>query len=250
MYDEWVLEERGRLQALHDEADALCHALPSPLFTRAASAELLEPPRKRLGFPRRSTRFFGREFEMTRLTEMLADPDIRLISVLGPGGAGKTRLAQEAARAAASGFDGPVCFVALADISDSRLLASVAATVLCLPPSGERSRRDQVIAHLTAPPFDSARSLLVLDNLEHLGEEGAAEVRALLEAVPLLTCLVTSRRTLNLEGEHELLLSPLPVPHASLSGPDALAADLPSVQLFADRARTSQPDFQVTTRQR
>ena len=275
-YDEWVLEERERLLALCEDARRQCEALSPPVSREAArplsalpvlipsapaapfspvlsspvlsspvlSSPVLSSPTL-LGFPGRFTRFFGRTKEQAKLAALLADPEVRLVTLLGPGGAGKTRLATEAAWSAAlsseAGFDGPVCFVPLADTGDSALLCAAVAASLRLPLSGDRSAREQVAASLA-----SARSLVVLDNLEHLGEGGASEIRALLEAVPRLICLVTSRQTLNLEGEQDLRLAPLPVPAGDASEPPAHLSTYAGVQLFTDRAQAVRPDFQIT----
>ena len=247
-YDEWALEERERLLALCEDAERQCRALSPTSFPVEAPAAAVvatsaAPAPALLGFPGRFTRFFGRTKEQARLQELLADPEVRLITLLGPGGAGKTRLAAEAARSAASGFDGPVCFVALADTGDSALLPAAAAAALRLPLSGERPAREQIAAHL-----GDTRALLVLDNLEHLGTGGAEEIRVLLDSAPHLVCLVTSRQTLHLEGEHELPLAPLPVPDAHHTEPPAHLSTYSSVQLFTDRAQAVRPDFQITDR--
>ena len=258
-YDEWVLEERERLQALRDEAEAQCRALPLPKQPLSSAEEIgaeasskptasslpsTLPPSTLIGFSIQFTRFFGRSHEKARLAEMLRDPEVRLISLLGPGGAGKTRLALETARQAAASFDGPVCFVPLADIDDSALVASAVASALRLPLAGDKSPRGQIAAHLSS--LSSARSLLVLDNLEHLGEGGASEIRALIEHAPHLTCLVTSRQKLSLEGEREMLLSALPVPLFDPAESPLTLTTCPSVQLFVDRAQAVRPDFQIT----
>ena len=250
-YDEWVLEERERLQALCEDAQcqyaALAPAVPAPL-PAAQAPPVVSPPlpvippiQVPLGFPARFTRFFGRTKESAKLAKMLKDPEVRLVTLLGPGGAGKSRLAIETARSVAAHFDGLVCFVALADISESALIPAAVAAALRLTLSGERSAREQVTAHLS-----SASSLLVMDNLEHLGADGASEIHALLETAPRLTCLVTSRQTLNLEGEQEVLLAPLPIPAADLSEPPGPLSSYSSVQLFTDRAQAVRPDFQIT----
>ncbi|MGI4789543.1 MAG: AfsR/SARP family transcriptional regulator [Janthinobacterium lividum] len=256
-YDEWILEERERLQALHDEAEFQFRTLPKPKFPvppaeseapirhiPPPSLEKLSPPSTLIGFPIQFTRFFGRSPEKSRLAEMLCDPEVRLVTLLGPGGAGKTRLALETARQVSGSFDGVACFVPLADISDSALIASAIASALRMPLSGDRPPLDQVAAHLS-----SSRALLVLDNMEQLGEAGAAETRALMEQAPHLTCLVTSRQKLNLEGEREYRLAALPVPtptDPTLPQEPADLIDYPSVQLFVDRAQAVRPDFQVT----
>ena len=245
-YDEWVLEERERLLALCEDAKTQRRALsPAPAPPSSQPDPPVDSGSPRGGavnFPGQFTRFFGRAAEQERLAGLLADPEVRLVTLLGPGGSGKTRLATETARQAAGGFDGLVCFAALADISDSALLPSTVAAALRLSLSGGKPPREQVAAHLSP-----GRSLLVLDNLEHLGEDGAAEVGALLEAAPRLTCLATSRQKLHLAGEHEILLAPLPVPAAGAPElPASSVADYPGVQLFVDRARFVRPDFQVT----
>ena len=250
-YDEWVIEERERLQALCEDAQyqyaALAPAISVPPPAPEALPSLSPPlptaplPQTLLGFPARFTRFFGRTKELAKLTEMLADPEVRLVTLLGPGGAGKSRLAIETAWSAAAHFGGPVCFVALADIGESALIPAAVAAALRLTLAGERSAREQIADHLA-----SNSSLLVLDNLEHLGVGGASEVYALLEAAPHLTCLVTSRQTLSLAGERELLLAPLPVPAADLSEPPGSLSFYSSVRLFTDRAQAVRPDFQIT----
>ncbi len=258
-YDEWILEERERLQAVCEEAkferDSLPAAkLPLAPAQEAAPADSVAPTARKerpplpTGLPLQFTRFFGREAERARLAEMLCDPDIALVTLIGPGGAGKTRLALETARQVADGFSGPVCFAGMADLSDSALIPVSIAAALRLPLTGESTPLAQVTAHLA-----TGEALLVLDNLEHLGEEGAAQIRALLAGTPGLTCLVTSRRRLDLEGEREMFLRPLPVPgsgseHAETPAALALSslACLPSVQLFVDRAQAVRPDFQIT----
>lgn len=253
-YDEWVIEERERLQALLEDAQQQYEALaPSAVPRSVAQAQaalvpappapvLFPPPAPvMLGFPSRFTRFFGRAKEQARLAEMLRDPAQRLVTLLGPGGSGKTRLAIEAARQAAPSFAGSTCFVALADIGDSALIPAAAAAALRLTLAGERPAWEQIADYLGSAP-----SLFVLDNLEHLGAGGAAEIHALLEAAPRLTCLVTSRQTLSLEGEREILLSPLPVPAQGLSESPVHLSSYSSVQLFTDRAQAVRPDFQIT----
>ena len=135
----------------------------------------------------------------------------------------------------------------LADLSDSTLIPVSIAAALRLPLSGDTAPLAQVAAHLAAH-LAGAASLLVLDNLEHLGEDGAAQTRALLAETPGLTCLVTSRCRLDLEGERELSLRPLPIPGSASDADEAPAmlALLPSVQLFVDRAQAVRPDFQIT----
>jgi predicted ATPase/DNA-binding SARP family transcriptional activator len=248
----------------------------APTLRPAAPARLepiaplpVPPPVPRLPAP--VTRFFGREEELEHVGSLLRDPTTRLITLTGPGGSGKTRLAIEAARRATEIVAGQVSvrgwFVPLADRTDARSLPEAIAEALQLQTLDQAPPLERVITLLGHDPQTPA--LLVLDNFEHLIEEGAAVVDGLIERVPSLTCLVTSRQRLDLEGEHEMVVAPLPVPPgatsttqgAAGSAPEAAATmpsalcslpdtllQCPSVQLFVDRARASRPDFQVTAR--
>ncbi len=242
-YDEWILDERERLQALAEEARRQCHGLPPPTLPPAGRGPAVHSAARALrGFPGQFTRFFGREAEKMRLAALLKDPEVRLVTLLGPGGAGKTRLALETARSVAGSFDGPVCFAALADIGDSSLVIAAVASALRLTLSGDAAPESQVAAALSA-----GHSLLVLDNMEHLGAGGADEARALLAAVPSLTCLATSRQTLGIAGEHEFPLAPLPVPGLMEEVLiEEVLTDCASVKLFVDRAQAVRPGFAVT----
>jgi len=190
------------------------------------------------------TRFFGREQERADLAGLLADETVRLVTLTGPGGSGKTRLALEVARRAAARLDGRVYFVPLADLLDPRLILSAVADALELPRLSAGEPAERVTDALRAAP-----ALLVLDNLEQLGEGAAAPVLALLTRVPSLSILATSRARLFVAGEWEYPVAPLPtggegdVP----TSPETLLL-FPGVQLFADRARAARPDFQITPR--
>jgi predicted ATPase len=209
------------------------------------------------------TRFFGREEELARLKELLrpvGNPGApRLITLTGTGGSGKTRLAVEALRQAADAFAGSAWFVPLADLTDTRLIADVVAHHLELPRFAAHPLED-IVSYLNRQP-----ALLILDNLEHLispllpdyqlgadtTPDGAAFVWKLLTRVPKLILLVTSRVVLELGGEQEFPLRPLPVPEGHREhGTETLTPEqvltFPGVQLFVDRAQSSRPDFEVT----
>ena len=261
LYDEWVLEERERLNALYENALQQRDALPeSTLLAEASLSEASlsettafpaietarqEPPAPAVaGFPLQFTRFFGRAEETAEIAGLLPDPQIRLVTLTGPGGSGKTRLAVEAVRQAQALFSGPLCFVPLADLSDAQFILDAVARSLSLAPSPSEPVQEQIAAHLLKLP----PALLVLDNFEHLVETGAPLLFSLLSRLPALTCLVTSRRRLALPGERELPVPPLPLPAKNLNGDEAASfvAQIPSVQLFADRAQAARPDFQIT----
>jgi len=201
-------------------------------------------PSARLPLP--LTRFFGREEELARLQEMLQPfPSLigspRLTTLAGPGGTGKTRLVIELARRLTAQFVGAITFIDLSDLMDAHLLADTIAEALRLPRSTGSDPLDRVVEALSRQP-----SLLILDNFEQIAAEGAPLVQALLKRVPTLTCLVTSRRCLNLPGEQEFPVQPLPTPERP--GTPERLLEFASVQLFADRARAARPDFQVTAR--
>jgi predicted ATPase/DNA-binding SARP family transcriptional activator len=200
------------------------------------------------------TRFFNRTEEIARLRAMLGDqtvlgdrtvldsgPEVRLVTLTGIGGAGKTRLAMEAAHGLAEQFDGAVWFVPLADLRDASLIGEAVADALRLPRSSARAPLDQVLERLADQP-----ALLVLDNFEHLVEEGSQTIQRLLEGAPALKCVVTSRQILGLSAEYEMVISPLPTPLRPAT-PEQLIHNA-SVQLFVDRAQRTRPDFQVSTR--
>jgi predicted ATPase/DNA-binding SARP family transcriptional activator len=198
-----------------------------------------------LSLPAALTSFFGREDEIGRLCELLGsgtperrgqEKRQRLVTLTGPGGSGKTRLALETARRMAPAWRGGVGFVSLADIAHPQSILEAIRGALQVPPTPGVDVLDQVVTALRRRP-----TLLLLDTFEHLVEEGAPRVRSLLERVPSLTCLVTSRRPLAIEGEWEFPVLPLPVP--------ADASDLlsySSVQIFVDRVQAVCPDFRVT----
>lgn len=198
---------------------------------------------RRASLPPQPTRLFGREVELERIRTELSGGAVRLITITGPPGAGKTRLAIEAAERLDRVPGNAIRFVPLADLADERLLAeAILARIGGAPaPSGDDTT-DRLAEVLAA----GGPTLLVLDNLEHLVEEAAALVGRLLERVPVLRCLATSRRPLGIAAERELPLGPLPVPRGA--EPRERLAAFPSVQLFVDRARAAVPDFQLTER--
>ncbi len=191
--------------------------------------------------PMQFTRFFGREQEIERLESALRDtPGTRLITLTGPGGTGKTRLAIEVAGRAADSFPGSVAFVPIADLSDGRLVAGAILEALGIPRSPVADAETQA-----AEALSKDRSLLILDNFEQVVADGAEVILKLLERAPQLVCLVTSRQILGLEGEREFVVPPLSTPNTENATPDSLSL-YDSVRLFVDRAQAVKPDFQVT----
>ncbi|ONI75801.1 hypothetical protein BWI15_08265 [Kribbella sp. ALI-6-A] len=187
------------------------------------------PPPRTVGtatsLPVPSTPLLGRDGDLARLDELIGRPDVRLVSLVGPGGAGKTRLAISAAAAAINRFPGGAYFVPLAEAESDEVMWSSIAEVLDVPP------REHPPARLTS--YLAQRTLLlVLDNLEQV--DGADRVVAgILDRAPQVTIVATSRRPLGLTAEQQHLVRPLDTHSAA-------------VELFVQRAVAVHPGFTAT----
>ncbi|GGM98515.1 ATP-binding protein [Streptomyces fuscichromogenes] len=170
------------------------------------------------------TSFVGRRQEVTEIHHLLGAG--RLLTLTGPGGVGKTRLALEAARTFGRAFPDGAWLVDLAPVRDPAAVASTAAGTVRVPDPGTRPVLDQLTGYLARQ-----RTLLILDNCEHLIGACAELARALLSAAPDLRILTTSRHVLGVTGEHVLGVSPLPSHDA--------------VELLRHRAKAIRPDFSV-----
>jgi predicted ATPase len=167
----------------------------------------------------------------------------RLVTIVGPGGVGKTRVARvAAAQAAASYPDGP-WIVELSNLRDPALLPNTVASVLGLPEQDARSALDALLEYLR-----DRRLLLILDTCEHLLDACAALTQAVMRDAPDVTVLATSRQPLDMPGEHTFPIGPLPVPENDwLPVPATRVADGgDAVELFALRAASAVPDFAIT----
>jgi predicted ATPase/DNA-binding SARP family transcriptional activator len=193
------------------------------------------------GFPAPPTHFIGREAEVEAITRQVCDePECRLLTLVGPGGIGKTRLAQQAAAAALRAFPHGLYFVPLAVIGQPANIVAAIAHALNFHFRGQAEPRAQLIQHLR-----DRELLLVMDNFEHLlaGAELLAEI---LEAAPGVRCLATSREPLRLRWEW---LFEVP----GLATPDERATDIEgysAVQLFVQAARQRQPRFRLDSANR
>jgi predicted ATPase/DNA-binding SARP family transcriptional activator/Tfp pilus assembly protein PilF len=184
------------------------------------------------------TTFFGRTEELGQLLGTVVPGATRVVTLTGPGGGGKTRLAVEVARRVADAFHGAVWFVPLNDLGDANALPRAITDALGLPRTAHGDPQRQAADLLARQP-----SLLVLDGIEHIVPGAAPVLETLLGRAPALTCLATSRHRLGLAAETELHVGPLPTP-----GDDDVSglARNPAVQLFVDRAQAARPDFQLT----
>ncbi|MBI1278224.1 MAG: tetratricopeptide repeat protein [Anaerolineaceae bacterium] len=189
------------------------------------------------------TRFLGRQQEAARLVDLLSRRTVRLVSLIGPGGVGKTRLATEVARRMEGVFAQEICFVELAGVADGNGIDDAIAAALRLPTNLGRSSTSVIAEYLRDKTL-----LLMLDNCEHLVKGCARLVQTLCREAAGLTVLATSRIPLHLAEEQVVRLEPFATPKINgverLTVAESMTYD--SVQLFADRAAQSLLSFMLT----
>jgi predicted ATPase/class 3 adenylate cyclase/Tfp pilus assembly protein PilF len=187
-------------------------------------------------FPLQRTSFVGREHDTEQVRAILEHA--RLVTVTGPGGVGKTRLALHTATSMLTGAGDGVWLVELASLTDPRLVAAAVARAFGVPEDPDQPIVDTLVAWLR-----SRRLLIVLDNCEHVVEGCAELVDSILRTCPTVDFLATSRQPLEVEGEHVYRLSPLGLPPDDPTMPSDEATEFEAVQLFVERARAHQPAF-------
>ncbi len=210
------------------------------LFPQLAESlpAVLDPPSTSLPTP--LTRLIAREQEMLAAHQLLRRADVRLLTLVGPGGTGKTRLGLEVAATLADHFPDGVVFVNLVPLRDPGLLIPTIADALGVREQGGRTALERLKEALRA-----RHVLLVLDNFEQI-ISAAVLVAELLSACPGLKALVTSRELLRVRGEQAFPVSPLSVPDVRYATSGERVSQYAAVQLFIERALAVRPDFAVT----
>ena len=195
---------------------------------------------RRSNLPLQPTSLIGREAESAAVEELLLREEVRLVTLTGAGGTGKTRLGLHVAEHLINQYENGVCFVSLAALNDTRLVASEIAQALGLREAGGSSLEQTLKEYLR-----DKRMLLVLDNFEHV-ISAAPLVAGLLAACPKLKILVSSRAPLRLRGEHEFAVPPLALPDLKHLPSAEELTQYPGVALFIQRARAIKLHFAVT----
>ncbi|MDX1613661.1 MAG: DUF4062 domain-containing protein, partial [Candidatus Promineifilaceae bacterium] len=221
-----LLTERFELAQLRSDAPA-------------TAAEIITLPHSPV--PQPVAPVFGRQNEVQAVRTMLQQERVRLLTLLGPGGVGKTSLALQVAARVADDFADGVCWVPLAPISSPDLVTSAIAKALDVRERGGHSLQESLVHYLR-----QRQLLLLLDNFEHLLETGPL-LMELLATAPEVKILVTSRAGLELRGEYEFPVPPLPLPAPAEVAPrPAQLMKNAAVRLFVERAQAAMPDFELT----
>jgi predicted ATPase len=187
------------------------------------------------------TPFIGREREVAAVAELIGRKDVRLVTLTGAGGVGKTRLALEVVAKALSDFKDGAFYVPLASVSNPDLVPSTVAQALGVYETSKRTLWDTLKDY-----FRTKQMLLVLDNFEQV-LSAAPLISELLATAPQLQMIVASRAALRIRGEYEFPLLPMALPQATHLPPPKRLARYEAVRLFMDRARAVKPDFEITS---
>jgi predicted ATPase/serine/threonine protein kinase len=210
---------------------------------RLSDLQLKRSDHRPSNLPVPGTAFVGRDREVAAANALLRQPDVRLLTITGPGGIGKSRLALEVARHMADDFPAGVYFVPLAAVTDANLITLVIAQTLGIRETGGQSPLEALREYLKGSL--GAPMLLLIDNFEHL--VGAAPILAgLLTTAPNLKILVTSRAALHVYHEHEFPVPSLSLPDGKSPPTLEVLSEYSAISLFIQRAVAVKPDFKLT----
>jgi predicted ATPase/class 3 adenylate cyclase len=235
----WMVKGVADPIELFEVGDPATHFAPPPdsekVFRVVQQADWWMPVRDiPNNLPFQATSFVGRETELDEVKAYL--DKVRLVTLLGMGGLGKTRLCLQAAAGVMHRFPDGVWFLDLSPLREDAHVAAEAAQVMGVKAEPDRTLVQAICAHLK-----SRRALIALDNCEHLVKPSAELAQAILRAAPNVRILATSREALHVPGEQSYPLHPLPLP-AREAGSEQLMQS-PAVQLFVERARQQKPSF-------
>jgi predicted ATPase len=193
--------------------------------------------------PMQRTPFIGREHEAAALRQLVGRDDVRLVTLTGPGGIGKTRLALQVAGEISQHFPSGACFVSLSVVEEPGLISSTIAQALGVRETGNQTAQENMRDYLggLGQPM-----LLLLDNFEHL-VSAASVVSDLLSVGPKLKIVVTSQSPLHVYGEHEFPVPPLALPDPKSLPPLEALSRLPAIALFVERASAVKRDFTLSS---
>jgi predicted ATPase/DNA-binding CsgD family transcriptional regulator/DNA-binding XRE family transcriptional regulator/Tfp pilus assembly protein PilF len=223
--------------AFHQFARGHIDAVPHELTRVAATALIAHQPTRLRTLPVPLTSFIGRTEEIAALRTTILQDSVRLLTIIGPPGVGKTRLGLQLASDIAHTFADGVAFVALAPATDATQVLDIIAKAVGLHETGAQPLLDTLLAAL-----QDKELLLVLDNFEHV-MSAASVIATLLEQAPQLKVIVTSRIALHLHGEYEFSVSPLALPEPQEVDSVDILSRYASINLFLERARAVKHDF-------
>jgi predicted ATPase len=233
-YQKFATPEELRERIANDLALLLTERFTSPVETPVA------PRPAPLPLPR--SRLIDREQELAQAKTLLQEEVVGLVTLTGPGGVGKTRLALQVAADLAPQFADGVAFISLAALRDPRLVVPTVARALGLSETGHEAVDERLMEYLRP-----RRMLLVLDNAEQLVAAAAPLAAQVLDAAPRLKLLVTSREPLRVRDERVVAVLPLALPDAEHLPDLETLAQVPAVALFVERAQEGKPDFTLTS---